>query len=80
MKRLCFAVLARSIDESYPTDVLEGIITQAYSLGCDIAVFSMFDENNYLPENFDGEKNIYKLINPEKFDGFMIPGALFNDA
>ena len=80
MKRLCFAVLARSIDESYPTDVLEGIITQAYSLGCDIAVFSMFDENNYLPENFDGEKNIYKLINPEKFDGFMIPGALFNDS
>lgn len=79
-KRMCFAVLARSIDESYPTEVLEGIISQAYALDCDVAVFSMFDENNYVSEFFDGEKNIFNLINPEKFDGFLIPGALFNDS
>lgn len=78
-KRPCIGIVARSIDESYATEVIEGAVKQAFEMNYDVAVFSMFDENSYINEYFEGEKNIFNLINPDKFDGFLFPAAMFNN-
>ena len=47
-KRPCIGIVARSIDESYATEVIEGAVKQAFEMNYDVAVFSMFDENSYI--------------------------------
>ncbi|MCD7728014.1 MAG: GGDEF domain-containing protein [Ruminococcus sp.] len=80
MKRPCIGIVARSIDEAYPREIIEGAATQAFKMDYDVAVFCVFDENTYNKDYHEGEMNIFSLINADKFDGFLYPAAMFNDS
>lgn len=77
-RRPCICVVAVGVDKEYQSEVLEGISTQAYALDYNVAVFSMLDEYSDLSDYYIGERNIFSLINEDKFDGFIFPIEMFN--
>ena len=60
------------VEELYQQKLLNGIISQCYGLNYDVAIFSTFIKDTGLPEYKRGEKNIFNLINLERFDGIIV--------
>src|SRR5690554_1916213 len=71
-KRKLIGVLISEVEELYQQKLLRGIITQCYSLNYDVAIFSTFIKDTGLPEYKRGEKNIYNLVNYDRFDGIIV--------
>lgn len=71
-KRKLIGVLISEVEELYQQKLLRGIITQCYGLNYDVAIFSTFIKDTGLPEYKRGEKNIYNLVNYDRFDGIIV--------
>ena len=69
-------ILAHSVME-YHGNLLNGIISQAKSLGYNALVFSLFSLSDELSPHQLGEENIYRLINFEKLDGIVLVDVSF---
>lgn len=71
--RRCIAVLTSEVCENYQTMFIKGVKKRAEAAGYNVAVFaSFFSKRMDSPLNETGENNIYKLINYDLFDGFII--------
>ena len=71
-KRKLIGVLMSEVEELYQQKLLSGIISQCFSLNYDVAIFSTFIKDTGLPEYKRGEKNIFNLINFDRFDGIIV--------
>ena len=71
-KRKRLAVLVGQADESFQSRFISGFTKQAFNLGQDVCVFSMFKKYQDTVEREMGESNIFSLINPDYFDGILI--------
>lgn len=60
------------VEELYQQKLLSGIISQCYGLNYDVAIFSTFIKDTGLPEYKRGEKNIFNLVNYDRFDGIIV--------
>ncbi|MBO4878040.1 MAG: substrate-binding domain-containing protein [Ruminococcus sp.] len=61
----------------FQEDILRGVIRQAFRTGCDIAVIAPF--NNFYSHSLhkDTEKEIFKLLLSDRFDGFLYDRSSF---
>lgn len=70
-KRICLVTI--SPEYEYSQRVMAGVFSQCQKYGYDVAVVTaMVSVCNYYKDYLQGEINIYKLINPDLFDGFII--------
>ncbi|MGN0666136.1 MAG: GGDEF domain-containing protein [Huintestinicola sp.] len=70
-QRKNIAVITGHVVNSYTSELFDGIISQANSLGYNVAVFSLFSLWDELTPHQIGEENIYNLINFDKIDGVI---------
>lgn len=72
MNRFRIAVLISQADSTYQKNLLQGILSQAYTLNMDVAVFATFIKEGS-PDSFgEGEMCIFSLPDFNKFDGVII--------
>ena len=70
-KRICLVTIAPEVE--YPRRVISGVVSQCKRYGYDVVVVSaLVSVCNYYKNYLKGELNIYKLINFDLFDGFII--------
>lgn len=79
-KRLLIGVICSGPQMERTSEVLKGIIAQAFKSNCDIVVLSplfntQFEYNNFRIE----ERYIYRLILSERFDGFIYDCRFFHN-
>lgn len=70
-KRKLIGIIVSEIEGLYQTKLLKGIISQAYKLDYDVAVFATFIKNSGLKSYQTGEVNIFNLINFDLLDGLI---------
>ena len=76
-KRLLIGVIITDCCVDFQEELMRGIISQAFKSNCDIAVISPLN-NFYLNSvHKRSEKDIFKLILSEKFDGFLYDRQTF---
>ena len=64
-------------DGPYQAKLLSGIFEEAFSLNYDVAVFSTFTKDKNSQSWYDGELNIFSMINYAALDGiFFVPDTL----
>lgn len=73
-KRRLIGIIISEVEESYQNKLLKGIISECYSLNYDVAIFSTLIKDTGLPEYKIGEKNIFNLMNFDRFDGIIVAG------
>lgn len=73
-KRKLIGVIISEAEGLYQHKLLSGIITECYSLDYDVAIFSTFIKDSGLPDYKIGEKNIFNLMNLDRFDGVIVAG------
>ena len=80
-KRLTFGVIASECNREYTSQVLSGMIEQAFICGCDLIIMSAM--NNFQPPlhiQKQYEADIYKLALSDSFDGFVYDrNYIYND-
>ena len=69
-KRL--ALFVGQADEAYQSRFINGFNNKALAADYDVCVFSMYRKYQDIPENEQGESNIFSLMNPDRFDGAVI--------
>ncbi|MBR1752818.1 MAG: GGDEF domain-containing protein [Ruminococcus sp.] len=70
-KKICFVTAQPESNHSHK--LMKGIFKQCEKYGLDVAVFaSMINLDFYYTDYATGERNIYKLINVDKFDGVIL--------
>ncbi len=75
-RKLIGVILAQS-DASYQSKLLNGVLKQAFKLNYDVAVFSMFNKDKLSDEWFEGDANIFSMINYSALDGIIfVPDTL----
>jgi diguanylate cyclase (GGDEF)-like protein len=74
-KRKLIGVIISEVEELYQHKLLKGIISECYSLDYDVAIFSTLIKDTGLPEYKIGEKNIFNLMNFDRFDGIIVAGT-----
>jgi diguanylate cyclase (GGDEF)-like protein len=74
-KRKLIGVIISEVEELYQHKLLKGIISECYPLDYDVAVFSTFIKDKGLLEYKIGEKNIFNLMNFDRFDGVIVAGS-----
>ena len=79
-KRTKIGVIISEVEGLYQNRLLKGMISEAYALDYDVAVFSTLIRDTRYPEYRIGEKNIFNLINFERFDGIIVAGRSFGMA
>lgn len=78
--RKLLGIIISQSDAPYQTKLLSGILNQAFSLNYDVAVFSTFTKEKLSEGWFEGEKNIFSLINYSVLDGIIfVPDTLQTD-
>lgn len=70
-QRKNIAVITGHVVNSFTSELFDGIISQANSLGYNVAVFSLFSLWDELTPHQLGEENIYNLINFDEIDGVI---------
>lgn len=64
-------------DGPYQAKLLSGILKEAFSLNYDVAVFATFTKDKNSQSWYDGELNIFSMINYAALDGiFFVPDTL----
>ncbi len=71
-KRKRLALLAGQADESFQSRFISGFTKQAFDMGKDVCVFSMYKKYQDTTDREMGESNIFSLVNPDFFDGILI--------
>ncbi len=71
-KRKRLALLVGQADENFQSRFITGFTKQAFALGRDVAVFSMYKKYQDTIDREMGETNIFSLLNPDFFDGILI--------
>lgn len=67
-------------DSPYQEKLLSGILEEAFSLNYDAAVFATFTNDKNSQSWYDGELNIFSMINYAALDGiFFVPDTLRTD-
>ena len=66
------AVLLGQGDEDHQEKFITGVMKQAFCMGYDVCVFSMFIKYQNTPERDKGDSDIFNLINYSVFDGVII--------
>ena len=79
-ERKRIAVIMNESESVYQQRMLKGIITQAYSLNWDVAVFSCLTNYYYDCAHQTSEHNIFALINYKKFDGLLYARSTIRNA
>ena len=76
-KRKLIGVIITDCYIGFQEDILRGIIQQAFRTGCDIAVIAPF--NNFYSHSLhkDTEREIFKLLLSDRFDGFLYDRPCF---
>ena len=76
-RRKLIGVIITDCYVRFQEDILRGVIRQAFRTGCDIAVVTPF--NNFYSHSLhkDTEKEIFKLLLSDRFDGFLYDRASF---
>lgn len=77
-KRKHIAVIVFDIHDPYQSNMVKGILEQAFFLDMDVSVFSMlhnFDSDTAFQR---GEENIFEIINYELFDGFIYASGILH--
>lgn len=79
-KRLLIGVICEEPDYERTGDVLEGVISQAFRSGCDVAVIAPLYHMQYEWNCFrTAQKEIYQLALSDKFDGFLYDRRFFHN-
>lgn len=70
-KRLLIGVVTAECHIDFQSETLKGIVSQAFKSNCDIAVISSF--HNFFAESRhkNCEKEIFRMILSDRFDGFL---------
>ena len=79
VKRKRLALFVGQADESYQSNFIEGFIESAFVNDMDVCVFSMYHKYHNTAEREKGEKNIFRLFEPCRFDAavdLLMIGAL----
>ncbi len=71
-KRKRLALFVGQADESYQSNFIEGFIESAFVNDMDVCVFSMYHKYHNTDEREKGEKNIFRLFEPCRFDAAVI--------
>ncbi len=75
-RKLLGVIIAQS-DAPYQAKLLEGILTQAFELNYDVAVFSTFNKDKLSDPWHEGDANIFSMINYSVLDGIIfVPDTL----
>lgn len=75
-RKLLGVIIAQS-DAYYQRKLIQGILKQAFELNYDVAIFSMFNKDKLSDKWFEGETNIFSLINYSVLDGIIfVPDTL----
>lgn len=75
--RKLLGVIMGQPDAPYQAKLLSGLLKEAFSLNYDIAVFSTFTKDKNTQSWYDGELNIFSMINYAALDGiFFVPDTL----
>ncbi|MBR0141551.1 MAG: substrate-binding domain-containing protein [Ruminococcus sp.] len=70
-KRLLIGVIITECNVDFQEELMRGIISQAFKSNCDVAVINALN-NFYMKSTHKmAEKDIFKLILSDKFDGFL---------
>lgn len=70
-KRICLITI--SPETETPKRIMTGVFSQCSKFGYDVVVVTaMASVCNYYKNYLEGELNIYNIINPDLFDGFII--------
>lgn len=79
-KKLLIGVICSGPQMERTSEVLKGIIAQAFKSNCDIVVLSPLFHMSYEYNNFRTEERfIYRLILSERFDGFIYDCRFFDN-
>ena len=75
--RKLLGVIMGQPDAPYQAKLLSGLLEEAFSLNYDVAVFSTFTKDKNSQSWYDGELNIFSMINYAALDGiFFVPDTL----
>lgn len=75
--RKLIGVIMGQPDAPYQAKLLNGLLKEAFSLNYDIAVFSTFTKDKNSQEWYDGEINLFSMINYSALDGIIfVPDTL----
>lgn len=75
--RKLLGVIIGQPDGPYQAKLLSGILEEAFSLNYDVAVFATFTKDKNSQSWYDGEINIFSMINYAALDGiFFVPDTL----
>ena len=70
-KRILIGVIIADCHIAFQSEILRGIITQAFKSNCDVAVISPLHNFSLSSVHKDAEKNIFDLILSENIDGII---------
>lgn len=70
-KRLLIGVIITSCNIEFQEEIIKGIIAQSLKSNCDIAVLTPLNDFSLDTPHKQCEKNIFQLIQSDKFDGFL---------
>ncbi len=84
-QRKRIALLLGQPGEDYQTNFMKGFMKQAFEYNYDVCVFAMYHKIQESKPRENGESNIFKLIQYDRFDAVVImgdtiqtPGVLYN--
>lgn len=79
-KRKHIAAIIFDVHDPYQSNMVKGVMEQAFFLNMDVSVFSMLHNVDSDTAFQRGEENIFELINYELFDGFIYaPGIIHKE-
>ena len=78
-KRLLIGVIITECQINFQIEILKGIISQAFRTNCDIAILAPLHNFYVNNPHKQAEKEIFKLINSHRFDGFLYDRNTFYD-
>ncbi len=78
-KRLLIGVIITECQVDFQAEILKGIISQAYKTNCDMAILAPLHNFFAQTAHKQTEKEIFKLILSDRFDGFLYDRNTFYD-
>lgn len=70
-KRLLIGIVTAECHADFQAETLKGMISQAFKSNCDAAVISSFHNFFFDSSHLESEKEIFRLMLSDSFDGFL---------
>lgn len=72
MKKLLIGVVASNVEKENASEVIQGIIAQAYKCRCDVVILSPLNNLQTLwNKHRETSLEIYRLVSSPRFNGFI---------